>query len=67
VPRGRGELIDARLWGKSHGLVRPYPVVGHLVDTAVVAGAVWDGVLGPGRRGELAGALGVPVGEAPRG
>ncbi len=38
-------MIDTRLWGKSKGLARPYPLIGHLLDTAMVAGAVWGEVL----------------------
>ncbi|WP_246445194.1 CRISPR-associated helicase Cas3' [Actinomadura kijaniata] len=34
--------VDARLWGKHAGLPAPYPAVCHLVDTAAVAGALWD-------------------------
>ena len=34
--------IDARLWGKRDGLPGPYPVVCHLIDTAALAGALWD-------------------------
>ncbi|MBW8484433.1 CRISPR-associated helicase Cas3' [Actinomadura parmotrematis] len=39
--------VDARLWGKEHGLARPYPVVCHLVDVAAVAGALYD-AMAPG-------------------
>ncbi|MDJ1130567.1 HD domain-containing protein [Streptomyces iconiensis] len=53
------EVIDTRIWGKSHGLDRPYPLMGHLVDTAMVAGAVWDAVLSSSRHRAIAGALGV--------
>jgi|GEM_PF-849251 len=34
--------VDARLWGKRDGLPGPYPVVCHLIDTAAIAGALWD-------------------------
>ena len=34
--------VDARLWGKCDGLPGPYPVVCHLIDTAAMAGALWD-------------------------
>lgn len=37
--------VDLRLWGKSKGLVRPYPLVWHLVDTAAVVASLWDGFL----------------------
>ncbi|MDL4770751.1 CRISPR-associated helicase Cas3' [Actinomadura xylanilytica] len=33
---------DARLWGKQNGLPAPYPLICHLVDTAAIAGALWD-------------------------
>ncbi|WP_405675794.1 CRISPR-associated helicase Cas3' [Streptomyces sp. NBC_01511] len=38
-------MIDCRLWGKSQGLTDAYPLIGHLLDTGVVAGALWDGFL----------------------
>ncbi|PGH46931.1 CRISPR-associated helicase/endonuclease Cas3 [Streptomyces sp. Ru87] len=34
--------VDCRLWGKHEGLPRPYPLVCHLLDTAAMAGALWD-------------------------
>ncbi|SDH09631.1 CRISPR-associated endonuclease/helicase Cas3 [Sinosporangium album] len=34
--------VDARLWGKRDKLPGPYPVVCHLIDTAAIAGALWD-------------------------
>ena len=34
--------VDARLWGKQRGLPAPYPVICHLIDTAALAGALWD-------------------------
>jgi len=34
--------IDPRLWGKRRGLPGPYPVICHLIDTAAMAGALWD-------------------------
>ena len=37
--------VDLRLWGKSKHLVRPYPVVWHLVDTSAVAAVLWDDYL----------------------
>ncbi|MFD0883241.1 CRISPR-associated helicase Cas3' [Streptosporangium algeriense] len=39
--------VDARLWGKREGLPGPYPVICHLIDTAAVAGVLWD-VWAPG-------------------
>jgi CRISPR-associated endonuclease/helicase Cas3 len=37
----------------------PYPLIGHLVDTAMVAGAVWDEVLTEGQRVAVGDALGL--------
>ncbi|WP_066947226.1 CRISPR-associated endonuclease Cas3'' [Streptomyces lushanensis] len=59
-------MIDARLWGKSDGLAKPYPVIGHLVDSAMVCGAVWDGVLTAAQRLSVAEALGVELQQARR-
>ncbi|MFD7506190.1 CRISPR-associated helicase Cas3' [Streptomyces sp. NPDC059850] len=59
-------MIDTRLWGKSKGLEKPYPVIGHLVDTAMVAGAVWDAVLAAPQREAISDALKVPTVEARR-
>ncbi|MFD9692430.1 CRISPR-associated helicase Cas3' [Kitasatospora sp. NPDC059088] len=55
---------DPRMWGKSSGLPGPYPVICHLLDTAAVAGALWDAVLGERLRSRLADAMGVAEGEA---
>ncbi|QXJ25744.1 CRISPR-associated helicase Cas3' [Actinomadura graeca] len=38
--------VDARLWGKRRGLPSPYPVICHLIDTAAIAGALWDAWIG---------------------
>ena len=59
-------MVDDRLWGKAEGLERPYPLMGHLVDTALVAGVLWDEVLDAGQRERIAAALELPVGEARR-
>ncbi|MFF3755183.1 CRISPR-associated endonuclease Cas3'' [Streptomyces sp. NPDC002018] len=59
-------MIDARLWGKSDGLAKPYPVIGHLVDSATVCGAVWDRVLTDTQRRRVAEALGVELQQARR-
>ncbi|AXI79816.1 CRISPR-associated helicase Cas3' [Peterkaempfera bronchialis] len=59
-------MIDTRLWGKSAGLEKPYPLMGHLVDTAMVAGAVWDGALTVVQHAAVAEALGVAMAEARR-
>jgi hypothetical protein len=45
---GRLDLaVDCRLWGKEKHLSHPYPVVCHLLDTAVVFAVLWDRLLGP--------------------
>ena len=59
-------MVDDRLWGKAEKLKRPYPLVGHLVDTVFVAGALWDDVLDAGQRERIAAALELPVGDARR-
>ncbi|MET8010444.1 CRISPR-associated helicase Cas3' [Streptomyces sp. NPDC005271] len=59
-------MIDTRLWGKSKGLERPYRLIGHLIDTAMVTGAVWDTVLTVARHEVISEALNVPVAEAKR-
>ncbi|MCZ7430386.1 CRISPR-associated endonuclease Cas3'' [Streptomyces sp. WMMC1477] len=59
-------MVDARLCGKSEGLVEPYPVIGHLIDSAMVCGAVWDDVLSEGQRNRIAKALGLDMSEARR-
>jgi CRISPR-associated endonuclease/helicase Cas3 len=57
-------MVDARLTAKSHGLARAYPVIGHLLDTAVVCGALWDQALSAGQQARIAGALGMEAGQA---
>ncbi|MGV4891407.1 CRISPR-associated helicase Cas3' [Streptomyces viridosporus] len=54
-------LIDDRLWGKSDGLedMGPYPVIGHLIDTAMIAGQLWDNYLTAGQRDIIAKGWGV--------
>ncbi|MFE1781291.1 CRISPR-associated helicase Cas3' [Streptomyces sp. NPDC059506] len=52
--------VDGRMWGKDKGLPRSYPLVCHLLDTAAVAGALWDAALTGPARARLAGRLGVP-------
>lgn len=58
--------LDVRLWGKRAGLPRAYPVVCHLLDTAAVAGALWDSVLGSGARRRIADEIGFPEAGARR-
>ncbi|MGW2964946.1 CRISPR-associated helicase Cas3' [Streptomyces sp. NPDC001220] len=57
-------LVDVRLWGKERGLPWPYPLVCHLLDTAAVFGALWDGLLDDGARGRIASGLGLSVEDA---
>lgn len=52
-------MVDVRLTGKSEGLAEPYPVIAHLIDTAMVCGVVWDEVLTAEQRRRVAAALGV--------
>ncbi|MFD9904069.1 CRISPR-associated helicase Cas3' [Streptomyces sp. NPDC059063] len=52
------------MWGKQRGLLRPYPVICHLLDTAAVFGVLWDGLLGDSVRERIACTLALPVGEA---
>ncbi|MEV6013469.1 CRISPR-associated endonuclease Cas3'' [Streptomyces sp. NPDC051976] len=57
-------MVEVRVWGKERGLVEPYPLIGHLVDTGVVAGALWDGFLAESQQVAIAGELGVAPQEA---
>ncbi|RSR99036.1 CRISPR-associated endonuclease Cas3'' [Streptomyces sp. WAC00469] len=50
--------VDVRLWGKERRLPSAYPLICHLLDTAAVAGALWDVVLTPQVRQRLSGRLG---------
>ncbi|MFC4328256.1 CRISPR-associated endonuclease Cas3'', partial [Streptomyces andamanensis] len=57
-------VVDSRLWGKAKGLERPYPLMGHLVDTALIAGVLWDEALEAGQRERIAAALGLGMRDA---
>ena len=57
-------MVDVRVWGKEHGLIEPYPLIGHLLDTGVVAGALWDGFLAGSQQAAMVGELGVSPDEA---
>ncbi|MFD6149941.1 CRISPR-associated helicase Cas3' [Streptomyces sp. NPDC060243] len=57
-------VLDVRLWGKESGLRWPYPVICHLLDVAAVFGVLWDALMDPSLREEVARELGVEVGEA---
>ncbi|MDG4768629.1 CRISPR-associated helicase Cas3' [Solwaraspora sp. WMMD406] len=58
------EWVDAGIWGKSKGLVRPYPVVWHLIDAAAVAGVLWDRYLAANQRRIIVEGLAVDEGHA---
>ncbi|MFG1918087.1 CRISPR-associated helicase Cas3' [Micromonospora sp. NPDC048898] len=58
--------VDLRLWGKWRGLLAPYPLIWHLVDTGAVAGRLWDRYLTTGQRRVIAAGLGVDEGHARR-
>ncbi|MFI7077129.1 CRISPR-associated helicase Cas3' [Micromonospora sp. NPDC049903] len=51
--------VDAGVWGKSRHLPMPYPLLWHLIDTAAVAGLLWDVYLAPNQRRIIADGLGV--------
>ena len=53
------DTLDPRVWGKHHDLKGPYPLACHLLDTAMVAGALWDVYLSPGQRRTIADGWGV--------
>lgn len=59
-------VVDGRLWGKERGLTRRYPLICHLLDTAAVAGVLWDRILTDAARARLAGALGLSEGQVRR-
>ncbi|NHO79436.1 CRISPR-associated helicase Cas3' [Micromonospora sp. CMU55-4] len=52
------EAVDAGIWGKSSQLLKPYPLLWHLIDTAAVAGELWDRYLAPNQRRVIAEGLG---------
>ncbi|MGP3959723.1 CRISPR-associated helicase Cas3' [Nonomuraea sp. 3N208] len=58
--------IDLNLWGKSHGLCRPYPLVCHLLDTAAMAITLWHRYLPSALRRSIAERLGTTEGDAGR-
>ncbi|MEU4496962.1 CRISPR-associated endonuclease Cas3'' [Streptomyces sp. NPDC023998] len=55
---------DPRLWGKEHGLSRPYPVMCHLLDVSAVFGVLWDVLLDEQTRQRCAKQLGLSVEQA---
>ena len=61
-----GPVLGA-IWGKTRALEvgsEHHPLLGHLLDTAGVATAIWDTALGPTTRHLLAAGLGVPETDA---
>jgi CRISPR-associated endonuclease/helicase Cas3 len=52
------------MWGKEHGLSRPYPVMCHLLDTGAVFQELWDVVLSDKTQAAIADAVGLNVVEA---
>lgn len=58
LPGAEAELGDltrlSTIWGKDPHLPRPYPLLCHLLDSHVTAGAVWDHWLRPGLRALVA-------------
>lgn len=50
---------DESVWGKSRGLSSVYPLVRHLLDSAAMAGYLWDGFLSHGQRRHIAAGLGL--------
>ncbi|MGP8304476.1 HD domain-containing protein [Streptomyces inhibens] len=52
------QLVDARVWGKERQLARRYPLICHLLDTAAVAGVLWERVLTDSARARLGGGAG---------
>ncbi|QHA04607.1 CRISPR-associated helicase Cas3' [Streptomyces broussonetiae] len=53
------DRVDPRVWGKRRGLTGPYPLACHLVDTAVIAGELWDRYLVGRQRTLIAAGWGV--------
>ncbi|WP_327024161.1 CRISPR-associated helicase Cas3' [Micromonospora sp. NBC_01739] len=58
------EEVDAGIWGKSKHLHRPYPLLWHLIDTAAVAGVLWDRYLAPNQRRIIIEGLATDAGHA---
>ena len=55
-------VVNVCLWGKHRELPGPYPLVCHLLDTAAMAGALFDTWYDSSRAVRLADSLGVPSG-----
>ncbi|MCO1575833.1 CRISPR-associated helicase Cas3' [Crossiella sp. SN42] len=52
-------LVEWRLWGKSRGLRKRYPVACHGADAAAAAWVLWEVVLSASQRGVIARGMGV--------
>ncbi|MFI5649273.1 CRISPR-associated helicase Cas3' [Kitasatospora sp. NPDC051705] len=59
-------MLDPRIVGKRRGLSGPYPLVCHLADAAVIAGALWDAYLSSAQRQVIASGWGVDLARARR-
>ncbi|MFI8347657.1 CRISPR-associated helicase Cas3' [Streptomyces sp. NPDC085596] len=59
-------MVDTRIQGKAAGLVDPYPAVGHLLDSAMVGGAVWDHCLSRRQQQRIAKSLELSEADARR-
>ncbi len=58
--------VDLRLWGKSKGLPRPYPLICHLIDSGAATEVLWRDVLPRSARQVIADGLSVSVADAGR-
>lgn len=53
------ESLDESAWGKSQGLLVPYPLARHLLDAAAMALYLWDNYLSDSQRRHIASGFGV--------
>ncbi|GAB1819621.1 hypothetical protein HerbRD11066_27850 [Herbidospora sp. RD11066] len=58
------EGVDLYLWGQPRGLLWPYPLICHLLDTSAMAISLWDGYISNGLQKCFATSLGVDAGSA---
>ncbi|NAS22178.1 CRISPR-associated helicase Cas3' [Herbidospora sp. NEAU-GS84] len=58
------EDVDLDLWGKSKGLLKPYPLICHLLDTSAMTFTLWDDYVSSGLRKYITTSLGVDDGGA---
>ncbi|MGC0316971.1 CRISPR-associated helicase Cas3' [Kitasatospora acidiphila] len=59
APERDDPLVDVRMWGKREGLSREYPVICHLLDTAAMAGVLWERMLSARLRTRISNELGM--------